>query len=156
MDIAAADGQPHGNNGGNSYCRRYKRGNPSPKTKKQLENELNRQRSFFVGGPAPGHATQHMQVPTTGTGRDARTVDGGVGVGRTCTRFEFENRNQIAIVVFLCVSSASAIWRFPRAQAAGTVKLRIATGNYTVKSSCSATSYRYFKATHRGAHFIFF
>ncbi|XP_025416182.1 uncharacterized protein LOC112687602 isoform X2 [Sipha flava] len=61
MDIAAADGQPHGNNGGNSYCRRYKRGNPSPKTKKQLENELNRQRSFFVGGPAPGHATQHMQ-----------------------------------------------------------------------------------------------
>lgn len=63
MDITAAEGQTHSNNGDNNYYRRYKRGsNPSLKTKKQLENELNRQRSFFVGDPAPGNATHHMQV----------------------------------------------------------------------------------------------
>lgn len=41
-----------GGGGGNNNFRKYKRGTPgnpsNPKTKKQLENELNRQRSFFV------------------------------------------------------------------------------------------------------------
>lgn len=50
----------HSNNGNNtnnnlninnSNYRKYKRGNSNPKTKKQLENELYRQRSFFVGSP---------------------------------------------------------------------------------------------------------
>lgn len=60
--------QQYNNNGGggsNNYYRRYKRGggggNSSPKSKKQLENELNRQRSFFVASPQ-SHATHNAQV----------------------------------------------------------------------------------------------
>lgn len=49
----------HNNN--NSNYRKYKRGNSNPKTKKQLENELNRQRSFFVGSPQ-NQSTHNAQV----------------------------------------------------------------------------------------------
>lgn len=49
----------HNNN--NINYRKYKRGNSNPKTKKQLENELNRQRSFFVGSPK-NQSTPNAQV----------------------------------------------------------------------------------------------
>lgn len=62
------DGHNNGNNtNNNNNYRKYKRGNSNPKTKKQLENELNRQRSFFVGSPQ-NQSTQNAQVsiaPTT-------------------------------------------------------------------------------------------
>lgn len=48
------------NNNNNNY-RKYKRGNSNPKTKKQLENELNRQRSFYVASPQ-NQSTHNAQV----------------------------------------------------------------------------------------------
>lgn len=42
-------------------CRKYKRAsNSNPKSKKQLENELNRQRSFFVAEPQNHSATNML------------------------------------------------------------------------------------------------
>ncbi|XP_060880963.1 GATA zinc finger domain-containing protein 14 isoform X2 [Metopolophium dirhodum] len=57
--------------GGNNNFRKYKRvtaGNPSnPKTKKQLENELNRQRSFFVNcSPQNSSAARHSNTQEGG------------------------------------------------------------------------------------------
>lgn len=65
MDAAAAD-TCHNGYGGNNF-RKYKRGQPCTKSKKQLENELNRQRSFFVAGPQCRRSAPHdnTQVRTT-------------------------------------------------------------------------------------------
>lgn len=56
----------HNGYGGNNF-RKYKRGQPCPKSKKQLENELNRQRSFYVASPQCRRSTLHdnTQVHTT-------------------------------------------------------------------------------------------
>lgn len=56
----------HNGYGGNNF-RKYKRGQPCPKSKKQLENELNRQRSFFVASPQCHRSALHgnTQVRTT-------------------------------------------------------------------------------------------
>lgn len=62
-----------GGGGGNNNFRKYKRGtagnSSNPKTKKQLENELNRQRSFFVNcSPQNSSAARHsntQEVPVS-------------------------------------------------------------------------------------------
>lgn len=57
MDTSGHNINNNGSN--NNNYRKYKRGNNSnPKTKKQLENELNRQRSFYVASPQ-NHSTQY-------------------------------------------------------------------------------------------------
>jgi len=59
MDSNGHDNNNNNNNNISSYNnRKYKRGNSNPKTKKQLENELNRQRSFYIGGPQ-NHSALH-------------------------------------------------------------------------------------------------
>lgn len=59
MDTSGHNINNNSSNNNNNNYRKYKRGNSSnSKTKKQLENELNRQRSFFVASPQ-NHSTQY-------------------------------------------------------------------------------------------------